>query len=76
MSHHGYETGQFAPHRKNLGYVAGHSLILAHGMVYKLYNENYRSLQKGRVMVPFDLPVLKFVSPMGHRVSDKYVIRM
>jgi len=47
IAHHGYETGEFAPGRMAVSYAAAHNLILAHARVYRMYQDKYKSSQKG-----------------------------
>ena len=48
----GYGTGEHAPGIKGIGtdvYEAGHNLIKAHAMAYKIYDEEFRQKQNGNI---------------------------
>ncbi|XP_061162615.1 uncharacterized protein LOC133171833 [Saccostrea echinata] len=52
VSHLGYETGEMAPRIVGKGdksYVVAHNLIKAHAKAYRIYDEEFKSSQKGEV---------------------------
>ncbi|XP_060578197.1 lactase/phlorizin hydrolase-like [Ruditapes philippinarum] len=61
IAHHGYETGSLAPGRKGQGYIAGHNILLSHGSVYNLYNNDYKGEQKGMLGITY-----------SHRLGEPY----
>ena len=53
----GYGQGSFAPYVNGPGvedYQCTHTILLAHGRTYRLYDENYRSQQNGLVGIAID----------------------
>ncbi|KRT83938.1 glycoside hydrolase, partial [Oryctes borbonicus] len=56
---HGYALGTMAPAYTQEGigdYLCGHNLLLSHGRAYKLYDEKYRELQKGKIGITCESP--------------------
>nr|8IN1_A Chain A, Beta-Glucosidase [Aplysia kurodai]8IN1_B Chain B, Beta-Glucosidase [Aplysia kurodai]BAX08664.1 beta-Glucosidase [Aplysia kurodai] len=51
VAYKGHETGEQAPGVKNVSvtYKVGHNLLLAHAEAYRIYKDNYRTVQKGEV---------------------------
>lgn len=51
MSVLGYENGEMAPGIKGKGdyvYIVAHNLIKAHAKAYRLYEQEFKSSQKGK----------------------------
>ncbi|KAF7267972.1 hypothetical protein GWI33_018848 [Rhynchophorus ferrugineus] len=54
---HGYGTGALAPNIVSPGikdYICGHNLIIAHGKAYRMYEQEFKNKQNGRVTMVID----------------------
>ncbi|XP_048237318.1 lactase-phlorizin hydrolase-like [Haliotis rufescens] len=46
---YGYELGQHVPRVRGQGYRAAHTMIKAHAAAYRIYQEDFKKIQNGRV---------------------------
>ncbi|CAO2630680.1 Kl [Lemmus lemmus] len=70
---HGYATGRLAPGvrgRRNMTYRAGHHLLKAHALAWRLYDEKFRAAQKGKISIALQADWIEPACPFSQKDKE------